>query len=215
MNSMSFDPASLPTPNLQCGGAYVWSPLPNKVDIFITSTSEIVKSWKPDCPVQKSNLAYVHIDHWDAQEKIKTGEMVVHVDVVKDVGEIFGRLFQVKYPIEKMRLVDCYDADDDRSMEDNNTSAFCSRAITDRPGKFSVHSYGRAIDINPLQNPYIRMKEDGSSVVYPKNTPQKFIANPTIQKGDICQSIFESYGWAWGGDWNNPKDYQHFQKTSE
>lgn len=218
MSSASFNLADLPTPMLQAHGtdrytAYFWNPLPAEVDQFITSTSEIVRSWKPDCPVQKKDLTYAQIDHWNAQGKVQTGEMVINADVVEDVGEIFRQLYEAQYPIEKMRLIDCYDADDDRSMEDNNSSAFCSRAITDKPGKFSVHSYGRAIDINPRENPYIRKREDGSCAIYPKNTPQEFIERPKIQKGDVCQSAFESYGWRWGAEWTNPKDFQHFEKV--
>jgi len=218
MASTSFDLSHLPAPVLQERGndryiAYFWNPLPAKVDQFITSTPEIVRSWKTDCPVQKSDLAYAQIDHWNAQGKVQTGEMIVNVDVIEDVGKIFGQLYGAQYPIEKMQLIDCYDADDDRSMENNNTSAFCSRAITDQPGKFSVHSYGRAIDVNPRENPYIRQREDGSFAVYPQNTPQEFIENPKIRKGEVCQRAFESHGWRWGGDWTNPKDFQHFEKV--
>lgn len=195
--------------------AYFWHPLPKEVDLFITSTPEMVRSWKPDCPAPKNSLAYAQINHWDFNKTIQIGEMVINLDVVKDVGEIFEELFTSQYSIEKMRLIDCYDADDDRSMEDNNSSAFCSRAVTDRPGKFSIHSYGRAIDINPRRNPYIRARDDGSRAIYPKNTPEEFIAQSEIQKGDVCQSAFENHGWNWGGTWKNPKDFQHFQKIIE
>lgn len=118
------------------------------------------KSWKQGCPVGLSDLGYLVLTHWGYDGQVKVGELVVHRKLVLPVIRIFADLFAARYPIEKMELIENYDASDDRSMEANNSSAFNCRDITGKPGVFSKHSYGGAIDINPLQNPYISPMND-------------------------------------------------------
>lgn len=215
----TFEGTLLPEPlrRVREGNGYqaaYWNPLPAVVERTITSDlpNGIVRSWKPNCPIPLRDLAYVRVTHANGPDNF-IGELIVHKNVADEVIDIFRELFAQRFPIERMRLIDFYNADDDRSMEANNTSAFCSREITLRPGKFSTHSYGMAIDINPLINPYVnRLK----NIVCPEGGKAYLLrthATPgMIQKGDACYRAFVNRKWQWGGNWNNPVDYQHFER---
>jgi hypothetical protein len=120
----------------------------------------IKKSWHQGCPVELSNLSYVVLTHWGFNGQLKVGELVVHRKLALPVMHTFADLFAEHYPIEKMELIENYAASDDRSMAANNSSAFNCRDISGKPGVFSKHSYGSAIDINPLLNPYVAPKSD-------------------------------------------------------
>lgn len=113
------------------------------------------KSWKQGCPVELADLSYLVLTHWGFDGKVKVGELVVHRKLALPTINAFADLFTDRYPIEKMELIENYDGNDDRSMVANNSSAFNCRDITGKPGIYSKHSYGGAIDINPLQNPYV------------------------------------------------------------
>ena len=172
------------------------------------------KSWHTGCPIGLKVLRYVRIPHWNFNGKTELGEMIVNTKVVKDVKAIFAELYKRKYPIASMRLVDEYHkngayADDWTSIEANNTSAFNCRAVTGGTG-WSKHSFGRAIDINPIQNPYILngsvSHKASEQYIARKKGPGVLIA------GDAFVRAFTSRGWGWGGDWANPTDLQHFYK---
>lgn len=164
-----------------------------------------------DASLELSELRYVHVLHADAEGVIHEGELIVNRAIAEDVLKIFRTLYEERYPIEKMRLIDDYDADDERSMSDNNTSAFNYRLIkgTDR---LSRHALGFAVDINPLYNPYV-----GKDAVQPAvaeayadrsaDFPYKLV------EGDLCWTLFTEYGFTWGGAWESHKDYQHFERA--
>lgn len=168
-------------------------------------------------PVEVSydDLAYVHVLHYDFDAQVQEGELICSQAIAQDLVEIFSELYNSKYPIEKIRLIDEYDADDEASMADNNTSCFNYRTV---PGKtkLSNHSYGRAIDVNPLYNPYVRTK-DGETLISPDNAvpyADRSAAFPhKIDKDDLCYKLFIQHGFRWGGVWNSSKDYQHFEKV--
>ena len=130
------------------------------------------------------------------------------------MADVFYELYQAGYPIEKMHLIDDYGGDDESSMKDNNTSCFNFRKI-EGSQTLSNHSKGRAVDINPLYNPYVKETADGT-VVQPAgaeaygNRDSEF--SYKIENGDLCYEIFTNHGFSWGGDWNSVKDYQHFEK---
>ncbi|MBW2185657.1 MAG: M15 family metallopeptidase, partial [Deltaproteobacteria bacterium] len=128
--------------------------------LAVEKQMRLTKSWKQGCPVGLSDLNYVVVTHWGFDGHVKVGELVVHRKLALPVMNTFADLFTTHYPIEKMELIENYDASDDRSMAANNSSAFNCRDITGKPGIFSKHSYGGAIDINPLQNPYVAPKSD-------------------------------------------------------
>lgn len=173
------------------------------------------KSYGKDCTVPYEDLRYVRVLYWGFDNQPHEGELIVNKAIAEDIVDIFKELYEHKYPIEKMILVDEYDADDNASMADNNTSAFNFRLIDNGSGKLSKHSYGLAIDINPLYNPYVRTVK-GKTVVSPENGTE--YADRTadcpyyIKKDDICYKAFTSRGFVWGGEWKNSKDYQHFEK---
>ena len=140
---------------------------------------------------------------------------MVNKSIAADVVEIFRRLYEADYPIERMRLIDYWDADDERAMTANNSSSFNFRFIS-HTKKVSKHGMGMAIDINPLYNPYTKTLRGGKAIVEPsagrpyldRNRKFKY----KITRGDLCYRLFRKYGFRWGGDWKTMKDYQHFEK---
>jgi len=169
------------------------------------------KSWKENTKIQLDDLRYVTVTYWGFDDKTHIGELIVHKSVEEEIIDIFKELYEVKFPIEKIKLIDDYDGDDNLSMEDNNTSAFNFRVV-EGTDKISKHSYGIAIDINPVQNPYIRKDtvspEQGTEYVDRSN-----VRKGMIVKDDLTYKAFVSRGWTWGGEWNSVKDYQHFEKN--
>ncbi len=146
----------------------------------------------------------------------RIGEIIVHKEVSVEVTEIFKALYHEGYPIHKMKLVSDYKGNDWQSIEADNTSAFNCRAATGSK-KWSKHSYGKAIDINPIENPYISRKgyiSHKASLIYQKRVHQKptYADKAILLKSDQAVQIFKKYDWKWGGDWNGVKDYQHFSK---
>jgi len=172
------------------------------------------KSYKEDADIPYSDLRYIRVLHMGFDGLTHIGEMIVNKAIAQDVVDIFYDLYNLSYPIEKMLLIDDYDADDLKSMADNNSSAFNYRLI-EGTNRRSVHSYGLAIDINPLYNPYVRTR-DGKMEVLPENAIEyvdRSLDNIYyITKDDSCYEAFISRGFTWGGEWKNSKDYQHFEK---
>lgn len=167
-------------------------------------------SWQEGSPVALNELRYLTISHWSFEDQVLQGELIVHKDVAEEVLEIFKELYENKYYIEKMKLIDDYNASDDASMADNNTSSFCYRQITGG-SQLSRHSYGLAIDINPLYNPYVH----GNQILPPQGeayVDRSQYIKGMIMKDDLCYKAFVKRGWEWGGDWATPLDYQHFEK---
>lgn len=173
--------------------------------------ARMTASWRTGCPVGLDELRLLTLTHWGFDGAVHSGELVVHADVADGVAQVFAALYAARFPIERMELVDVYGADDDRSTMANNTSAFNCRAVTGGT-RWSEHSYGTAIDVNPVQNPYVN---DGS-VLDPNAVPfmdRSLGAPGMIVEGDAVVRAFGSIGWSWGGRWSDPVDYQHFSLT--
>ncbi len=172
------------------------------------------KSYKAGAAISREELRYLRIPHYDANGNIQMGEMVCNKSIANDLIDIFKQLFKAKYPIQQMRLVDEYDADDERSMTANNTSCFNYRAVNGTK-VLSAHSKGTAIDINPLYNPCVRTR-NGKIIVEPvagnkySVRTQKF--QYKIDTNDLAYKLFTQHGFRWGGSWRTVKDYQHFEK---
>ncbi|MDF2845611.1 MAG: putative secreted protein [Herbinix sp.] len=177
----------------------------------------IGKSYGEDCEIPFEELRYVKVLYYGFDDKTHEGELIVNKAIADDIVEIFEELYEIKYPIEQMVLVDEYGADDNTSMEANNTSAFNFRKV-DGTTRLSQHSYGLAIDINPFYNPYVR-EIDGKTVILPTGAEEYAVRSLDckyyIRKDDAVYQAFVSRGFTWGGDWNTLKDYQHFQKKLE
>jgi hypothetical protein len=169
-------------------------------------------SWHPGCPVPIDDLRLLTLGFWGFDGKAHTGELVLHRDVAAAALGVFEKLFAARFPIRRMQLVDDYGADDERSMEANNTSAFNCRPVTGGTS-WSEHAYGRAIDINPIQNPYLTA---AGTVLPPEGrayADRSRRARGMIHPGDVVVRAFAAIGWVWAGTWENPKDYQHFSST--
>jgi len=174
------------------------------------SAADLGATWRPECPVAPTELRRIDLDYLGFDGSTHRGQLVVNEDVVDDVIAIFGDLKRLRYPIETMRTVDHYPgADDELSMRDNNTSAFNCRALG---GGWSLHAYGRAIDINPLVNPYIDSTGDLQPTTAAHYLDRGRDDLGLLHDGDAAVQVFTSRGWRWGGDWSNPIDYQHFER---
>lgn len=176
-----------------------------KVDSNL-SFEEAVSGIKIPQDIRKQ-LTLIDVLYFGFDENIHKGQLVIRKSLSAEVKEIFDKLLSVHFPIEKVIPVVKYGWDDEKSMEDNNSSAFNYRVIAGTE-KLSNHAYGKAIDINPLQNPYISKK-----IILPKNGKYNKKAKGTITPDSAVVKVFKKHGWSWGGDWKSKKDYQHFEKA--
>jgi hypothetical protein len=162
--------------------------------------------------VGTGDLRLLTLTHRGFDGAIRTGELVVHEDHALAVVGVFKTLFEAGFPIQRMKLVDEYQGDDDASMAANNTSGFNCRLATGSDDTWSQHAYGWAIDINPVQNPYV----NGNTVLPPSGVAyldRSDLRQGMVVDGDPVVAAFVSIGWEWGGDWVTLKDYQHFSAT--
>ncbi len=183
-------------------------PIPN--DIFEKMQG---KSYKENCTVPREELRYLHILHVGFDNNTHEGELIVNKRIAEDVLDIFKELYKAGYQIEKVRLIDEYNAQDELSMRDNNSSAFNFRFIS-YSTTLSKHAMGLAVDINTLYNPYIK-QVDGRLNIEPANAVNYVDRNRQfphkIDHDDLCYKLFTKHGFEWGGDWEDSKDYQHFE----
>ncbi len=166
-------------------------------------------SWHSGCPVPLGDLRLVRASHLGFDGRVHQGRLVVHRDVAAGVLAVLRRLYRDRFPIRRMVPIDAYGASDYRSIEADNTSAFNCRYI-DGTTRWSNHAYGKAIDVNPIENPYVG--SDGTtshpaSVPYLRRTP--FRPGMAVE-GHAVVRAFDLAGWGWGGRWSGVKDYQHF-----
>lgn len=197
------------TPEASYADDFYISEIPD--DIFAKMQG---KSYKEDCTVPREDLRYVHVRHMGFDGEAKDGELVVNKAIADDVLAIFEELYKADYPIEKVRLVDEYDADDEASMSDNNSSAFNFRFIS-HTTRISKHGLGMAVDINTRYNPYVKTV-DGKLSIEPANGADYVDRSKDfphkIDHEDLCYKLFKEHGFTWGGDWTHSKDYQHFER---
>lgn len=177
-----------------------------------------LKSWKRNCTMKRSHLCYLKMLHRNAKGQTQLGEMVVNKVIADKVLRIFRKLYDSGYRIERMVLIDNYNADDQASMRANNTSCFNFRFMTGSRTRVSKHGQGLAIDINTLYNPYVRKNSNGTWTVEPKEgRPYAFNRDKRkdipykIDRNDLAYKLFVEAGFTWGGAWRRSKDYQHFE----
>ena len=169
-------------------------------------------SWRPGCPVSLDDLRLVRASHWGFDGRLHAGRIVVHRDVARDVLTVLRRLYAVRFPIRRMVPVDAYAASDFRSIEADNTSAFNCRPV-EGTTRWSEHAYGRAIDLNPIENPYVYADGTTShraSRPYLRRSPYR--AGMAVEGGVVVRA-FDAVGWGWGGRWPGVKDHQHFSAS--
>ena len=175
------------------------------------------KSWKDSCTLPREDLRYLHLLHRDLEGEIREGEMVCNVHIADTLLSIFRELYEAGYPIEKICLVDEYDAEDERSMADNNSSCFNFRFVS-YTKKVSKHGLGMAVDINPLYNPYVKTVSGRLNIEPANGSPYVDRTGEfpcKIDENDLCYKAFTSRGFSWGGSRRNSKDYQHFEVPTE
>ena len=173
------------------------------------------KSYPEGCTVAWEELRYLRVMHRNAEGKALRGELVCNRLIAEDLLDIFKKLFEAGYPIERITLIDDYEADDETSMAANNTSCFCFRKVAGSQ-RLSAHSRGLAVDINPLYNPCVRTKANGPRVIQPatgKPYARRTLSHPYMIKAeDLLCRLMKQHGFRWGGAWRSLKDYQHFEK---
>lgn len=169
-------------------------------------------SFARGCTTPRSGLRHLQVLHRNFGGRTQVGEMICGEAVAEELLAIFRELYDAGYPIEKVLLIDFYGADDNLSMEDNNTTCFNFRRVAGSK-TLSMHARGLAVDINPLYNPYVKgsSTRPAAGAAYAdrsQNCPYY------IRKGDVCHRAFTRRGWTWGGAWRSVSDYQHFEKTN-
>ena len=182
---------------------------------FVGTISEVTQaelrySYRPGCPVGLSELRRVEVSHWDFAGRRRVGSIVVRATEARDVLSVFRKLYAARFPIRRLRLVEAYKGSDDASMAADNTSGFNCRYVTGTR-RWSQHAYGLAIDINPVENPYVH----GGRVEPPAG--RRYLDRARARRGmvvpgDVVIRAFAAIGWSWGGRWSTP-DYQHFSAT--
>lgn len=172
-------------------------------------TQRMHYSYRAGCPVPLRDLRYMTISYIGFDGQPHTGQLVVHADAVPAIARIFQKLYTAGFPVRRMRLIDDYRGSDDASMADDNTSAFNCRRV-DGSTSWSQHAYGRAIDINPIENPYVQ----GTHVDPPAGRP--YATRSPYRKGMVSRTVIDAFavqGWGWGGSFRYSKDYQHFSRN--
>ncbi|HEU5142582.1 MAG TPA: M15 family metallopeptidase [Solirubrobacterales bacterium] len=166
-------------------------------------------SWRPGCPVGFADLRLLRVTHWGFDGRVHRGRLVVHRRHAAAMLDVMRRLYRLRFTIRRMRLVDAYGADDRRSMAADNTSAFNCRTVAGT-SRWSEHAYGRAIDVNPVENPYVTDSGYVSPPAGARFARRDQNVRGMIHGGGPVVATFAAAGWEWGGDWAWPKDFQHF-----
>ena len=185
-------------------------PPPSNPRITTVTAADLGASWRSGCPVGPSQLRRISVTFRGFDGAAHTGSLIVRDRVAEDVLAVFDQIYDAGFAIQRIEPVSVYGASDDASMAANNTSAFNCR-LTTNGSSWSRHSYGQAIDINPIQNPYIL----GSQVLPPASATGHYDTDRSarqgvIRAGDAVVTAFAGIGWQWGGNWTSPIDYQHF-----
>jgi D-alanyl-D-alanine carboxypeptidase len=175
------------------------------------TAADLRYSYRSGCPVAPSQLRAIRLGHWDFRGRSRVGTLVVHTSVVPGVVSVFRRLYATRFPIRRMLGVEVYRGSDDRSMAADNTSGFNCRLVGGTT-RWSEHAYGKAIDVNPVENPYV----DGGLVEPPAG--RAYLDRSRRRPGMATRSTvlvraFAEAGWRWGGFWQSSKDYQHFSPS--
>ena len=185
------------------------TPLPASLRATMTGLS-----WHRGCPVGLDELRLVRARHWGFGGRVHTGRLVVASDVARLVLDVLRRLYAAHFPIRRMVPVDAYGASDFRSIEADNTSAFNCRYV-DGTTRWSEHSYGRAIDLNPIENPYVTAAGTTSHAASRRYLRRAPYRSGMAVEGGVVVRAFEAAGWGWGGRWSGDRDYQHFSASGQ
>ncbi len=177
------------------------------------TAAQLPFSWHAGCPVAPSHLRRLRLAYWGFDGRAHTGALIVNVDAAGDLVRVFSRLYAARFPIRRMRPIDAYRGRDEASLAADNTAAFnCRYAVASGPRRWSAHAFGRAVDVDPVENPYL---EGGR--VHPRRGRaylNRMRVRPGMAvRGGVLVRAFTAVGWAWGGRWAGSPDYQHFSAT--
>ena len=170
-------------------------------------------SWRPGCPVPLDDLRSIVMPHWDFDGAVRTGELIVHRRHSSDVAAVFEKLYAIRFPIERMEPANGYMGNDPPFAQFNNTVGFNCRAPVGGGRRWSEHSFGTAVDINPDQNPYVSRT---GRIEPPFGAPwvDRTLEHPgMIHATHVAVRAFREIGWRWGGSWEGTKDYMHFSSS--
>jgi hypothetical protein len=188
-------------------------PVPFAATVVAVSAPDLGASYHAGCPVGPAQLRLVRLSYWGFDGAAHAGSLVVHRDSTRQIVAAFRALYAQRFPIRRMVTVDRYGANDRASMAADNTSAFnCRYASAPGPKRWSAHAFGKAIDVNPVENPYVQ----GSYVSPPAG---RLFADRSRRRpgmaweGGALVRAFAAIGWRWGGRWSGTPDYQHFSAT--
>jgi hypothetical protein len=177
------------------------------------TAAQLPHSWHRGCPVAPAQLRRLRLRYWGFDRRVHTGALTVNKSALRPLTGVFSRLYAARFPIRRMRPIDAYGGSDERSLNADNTAAFnCRYAVAPGPKRWSVHAYGLAVDVNPVENPYL---EGGR--VHPR-AGRAFLDRSRYRpgmavRGGLLVRAFVSVGWLWGGRWTGSPDYQHFSAT--
>jgi D-alanyl-D-alanine carboxypeptidase len=177
------------------------------------TAAQVSGTWRPGCPVGPPQLRLLTMSYWGFDGRPHTGTMVVNGAVTAAVLKVFDELFTEHFPIRQMQPEDVYGGHDPVSMADDNTSGFnCRYAVAPGPPTWSVHAYGEAIDVNPVENPYLEggQVQPATGAAFVDRSPYR--PGMAVPGGQLVEA-FASVGWLWGGRWAASPDYQHFSAT--
>jgi hypothetical protein len=166
-------------------------------------------SWHPGCPVGLKQLRFLRISYWGFDHRAHLGEMVVNASAVHNLREAFAALSAARFPIRRLRLVERYGGSDYASIQADNTSAFNCRDATGST-RWSEHAYGLAIDINPIENPYVYASGKTAHRASDPYVDRSHVRPGMAVPGGTLVRAFDAIGWGWGGRWPRPTDFQHF-----
>jgi D-alanyl-D-alanine carboxypeptidase-like protein len=177
------------------------------------TAAQLPHSWHRGCPVAPAGLRRLRVSYWGFDRRVHTGTVIVNVRAVAPLTRVFSRLYAARFPLRRMRPVDAYGGSDERSLAADNTAAFnCRYAVTSGPKRWSVHAYGLAVDVNPVENPYVldgRVHPRAGRAFLDRSRARRGMA----VRGGLLVRAFAAEGWAWGGRWSGSPDYQHFSAT--
>ena len=193
--------------------ALALQPPPFASSVARVTAVDLPHSWHRGCPVAAAQLRRLRVTYWGFDRQAHTGTLIVNVRAVSPLRRVFSRLYAKRFPIRRMRPIDAYGGNDERSLAADNTAAFnCRFAIASGPKRWSAHAYGLAIDLNPVENPYVL-----NGRVHPR-AGRAYLDRSRVRRGMAVRSgplvsAFASVGWQWGGRWASSPDYQHFSAT--
>lgn len=174
--------------------------------------SRMGTSWRPGCPVAPADLRVIAMPFWDFEGVVQAGELMVHARWAEQIAGVFRALYEARFPIERMELANGYMGNDPPLAQRNNTAGFNCRSSVGG-GRWSEHSYGSAVDINPDQNPYVSRS---GHVEPPFGAPymdRSIVADGMLRADSLAVRAFRAIGWRWGGSWRSSKDYMHFSAS--